>query len=93
LDYCSQVAIGVALPWFLLFPDLLRYIVFLLLVSLQCHRLLATLSQLSCSIFFRIRQFAAVWVCLAQKGRLCLVCFVIGSGGARTLAQGVQIFN
>jgi hypothetical protein len=80
LDPSSSAAIGVALPWFLLLLDLLRYAVYLLLVPLQCRRPFLTLSQLSCSVFW-IRHFATIWVCLARKGRLCLLYFIIGGCG------------
>jgi hypothetical protein len=56
----------------------LRSAVFVLLVSLQ--RSVASKVGRICLVF-RIRQFAVVWVCLARKGRLCLLWFVIGGCG------------
>jgi hypothetical protein len=82
--FSSNGGFVVALPWSLILPDLLRSAVFLdwcwftVVVFGYFWFPFKTLSQLSGGLILAICE---VWVCLARKGRLYLLCFVIGGCG------------
>jgi hypothetical protein len=73
---CSPVAFVVAPPWSLILPDLLRSAVILSLVSLQG----SVAAVLFCTCSDTIVCSGVVWVCLARKGRICLLWFHRGCG-------------
>jgi hypothetical protein len=72
---CSPVAFVVAPPWSLILSDLLRSAVILSLVSLQG----SVAAVLFCTCSDTIVCSGVVWVCLARKGRVCLLWFHRGS--------------